>query len=204
MEQIKWKEGLRDEELTKYTMSAIITSETHLGVKKSKESVEKMKKSLKGKSYNKKYTDEYLTSVAKKYKSLKEFREKEKNAYNRAFKRGKEFLNKICKHMHRNKRVSNSYTIQELINRASKFKTRGDFAKGDTAAYIKACKMKVLDKVCKHMKKIYVDDWNEISLKKVIKNKNIKSRTNFIKVLPTAYKAAWRLKLLDKLFPKKK
>jgi len=170
MEQIKWAEGLSDEELTKYSMSKIIAAETarnihtgrkrskdtikkmsasQKGVKKKKESVERMRKSLTGRSWNSdlKYTDEELFSIAKKYNRRQDFKNNDRNACKAARSRGKDFFNKVCAHMTGGRRIYGTYTFKEISVRAKRFKRRGDFAKGDKAAYYHAWKQKWLDKL---------------------------------------------------------
>ena len=170
-----------------------------------KESIEKMRKSLTGKPWNSdlKYTDEELIDIAKKYNRRQDFKNNDRNAYKAVSSRGKDFFNKVCAHMVGGKRVYGTYTIEELKKRAKKFKSRGDFVKGDKAAYHQARKMNILDEVCKHMKRLVAEKWTEKSLIAFIKKKKIKTRTQFNKEASGAYTAAWKMKILDKLFPKK-
>lgn len=200
MEKIEWKQGLSEEELGKYTINSIILAETarntHTGRKRSAETRNRISKGQKAR-----YTDEQLKHIAAKYKSRHEFQKRNTSAYNVSWKRGKKFFNSICEHMKEGKRIYKTYTIEELHKRAKKFKSRAEFSKLDNAAYVKACRMNVLDDVCKHMKKS--SKWNEKNLKQLIKNKKINTKRQFRIEEPNACRAAYSMKLLDKLFPKK-
>jgi hypothetical protein len=156
MKKIQWKEGLSDEELSKYTIRAIVIGELNRGKSLSKETRDKLSKSLTGKPWNSdlKYTEAELLKIAKKYTRRQDFRKKDRNAYKAARSRGKDFFNKACTHMTSGKRVYGTYTIEELKKRAKKFKSRGDFSKYDRAGYIQARRMNVLDNICGHMKNL--------------------------------------------------
>lgn len=180
-------------------------SKSQKGKKANKERIEKMRKSLTGKPWNSdlKYTDEELAAIAKKYNRRQDFLKKDRNAAKAARCRGRDFYNSICSHMTGGKRVYGTYTIAELRKRAKKFKTRSEFVKKDTSAYHQSRKMGVLDDVCKHMKRVVAEKWTKESLIKFVKQKKFKTRTEFNKKASGAYTAAWKMKLLDKLFPKK-
>jgi predicted RNA-binding protein YlxR (DUF448 family) len=164
-----------------------------------------MRKSLTGRTWNSdvKYTDQELLDIAKKYNHRGDFLKKDRNAAKAARSRGKDFYNTICSHMTRLVREPGTYTIAELRRRAKKFKTRGEFVKKDKTAYQQAWKMGVLDDVCKHMKRLTAEKWTKENLIKFVKQKKFKTRTEFNKKASGAYTAAWKMKLLDKLFPKK-
>lgn len=168
-----------------------------------KESIEKMRKSLTGKPWNSdlKYTDEELIDIAKKYNRRQDFKNNDRNAMKAARGRGKDFYINICSHMTDGRRPYGTYTIAELRKRAKKFKTRGEFAKKDKSGYAQAHKMGVLEDVCTHMKRLVAEKWTEESLIEFVKKKNIKTRTQFNKEASGAYTAAWKMKLLNKLFP---
>ena len=193
-----------DEEIARDTKNYKIKM-AQIGIEKSKESIEKMRKSLTGRTWNSdlKYTDEELADIAKKYNRRQDFRKNDRNAYKAAYSRGKDFYNTICSHMTAGRRVYGTYTITELRNRAKKFKTRSEFVKNDKTAYHQCHKMGILDDVCKHMKRIHAEKWTKESLIKFVKQKKFKTRTEFNKKASGAYTAAWKMKLLDKLFPKK-
>lgn len=196
---------LSDEEIARDTKNYKIKM-AQIGIKKPKDRVEKMRKSLTGRTWNSnlKYTDEELAAIAKKYNRRQDFKKNDVNAAMAARSRGRDFYNSICSHMTGGKRVYGTYTIAELRKRAKKFKTRGEFAAKDKAGYVQSRKMNVLDDVCKHMKRLSAEKWTKESLVKFVKQKKFKTRTEFKKKASGAYSAAWKMKLLDKLFPKKK
>jgi predicted DNA-binding transcriptional regulator AlpA len=99
-----------------------------------------------------KYSVEYLTASALCFKSKKEFEKSNRSAYLSALRRGKDFLNSICKHMETPKRAS-KYTDEYLAEIARGFKSRISFAKSNRGAYLSALRRgkDFLNSICQHM-----------------------------------------------------
>ncbi len=83
-------------------------------------------------------------------------------------------------------------TFEELHSRALKYETRGDFQKGDSAAYQDAKKRgkDFLDKICSHMKKSHQTPHTIEEITAAIAT--FDSRGEFQKKNPTLYRAANR------------
>lgn len=95
-------------------------------------------------------TDEELAAEALLYTSKVDFQNKSNAYYKQAWRKGPEFLNKICSHMP----VlwgPKWETIEEIQIEAYKYPSRTSFAKGSAGAYDKAQRMGWLDTVCAFM-----------------------------------------------------
>lgn len=85
---------------------------------------------IKEKRPYKKWTDDELAEIAKKYKNHRDFRTNDARAYDVATKKG--ILSTICSHM---KYLQKRWTNAQLEKEARKYKTRRDFRKNSTSAY---------------------------------------------------------------------
>jgi len=106
---------------------------------------------------NKKWNRDSLTKEAKKYKTRSKFWKFSGAACFVATKMG--ILNEICVHMPKNKSIlfgeNNPFfkwTDEMLMLEGSKYKTRSDFYKFSSSAYVISARRGFLDKVCNHMK----------------------------------------------------
>lgn len=97
----------------------------------------------------KKYTDEEIFKIAKKFKTRSEF-SKNSKAYASAFFRGKEFLDKVCAHMTSVKKVL-KHTKETVAIDALKYKTKREWCVNDAGSYLAAVKNGWIHDVCKHM-----------------------------------------------------
>src|ERR1035437_874038 len=108
------------------------------------------------------WTDEVLRASATPYSRRMDFKLKNNRAYNKAIKRGKEFMDSICSHM--DPPLTAAYGDEELANAAKLHKTRRDFEKYNTNEYHAAHKRgkEFLDMVCSHIIPVlhhtYTDD----------------------------------------------
>lgn len=93
-----------------------------------------------------KWDKEALLTDAKKYQTVKAWKQSSPSAYNAAWYQGK--LIECTKHMIRPKR---KYTKKELVRIAKEYETRTKFNKGHPGVYAAAVKMGVLDEICVHM-----------------------------------------------------
>jgi hypothetical protein len=82
-------------------------------------------------------------------------------------------------------------SLEQIKQIALKYKTRGEFQKGNRSAYIAAWRMKALDDVCSHMDKIY-ESWTTESLYKEAEKYG--TRMEFKKGSPSAYCIALKRK----------
>ena len=102
----------------------------------------------------KKYTrrsDEELQLEALKYENRKDFEKYSFNYYQCAYRKGMEFLNRICSHM--SPLRHEIWTNEDLCIEALKYTKRSEFkAKNDSAYQISRRKGKIfLDSICSHM-----------------------------------------------------
>ena len=94
------------------------------------------------------WTYESLQEEAKKYKTRKEFAQKNRSAYQSATGRG--YLDEICSHMTPTKKV---WTKDEVLKEARKYNTYPRFHNKAAAAAITAKREGWLDEACAHMSK---------------------------------------------------
>ena len=122
------------------------------------------------------WTDSRLKNQAALYLSRDKFRKGNPSAYVIAFRRGKEFLDKICSHMpkHVDQSGENNpffkWTFEMLREEALKYLTREDFKRGSSKAYTVAVKRSDYDKICSHMpspkNEAYTDkEFRELAIK---------------------------------------
>lgn len=100
-------------------------------------------------SATKKYTDQEIIDIAKKYKTRSEFAKNSK-AYSSAFLRGKEFVDKVCSHMKSIKKVQR-HTKDTAALDALKYKTKREWCVNDAGSYLAAVKHGWTEELCQHM-----------------------------------------------------
>lgn len=96
----------------------------------------------------KKIPEEELAAIAAPYNDLKEFRQKERNAYSLICRHG--LKEKLCGHM---KRRVTYVSDEELADRAAGYYVLKDFREGDPHAYNMICHRGLLEKLCGHMER---------------------------------------------------
>lgn len=142
------------------------------------------------------WTKEKVLKEARKYKTRSEFHKNSSSAFLYAKKLG---IREECyKHMVSPTRVR-KWTKDTVAKEARKYKSRSEFQKNSKGAYKAAKDLGIRDKVCRHMKyKVSPNGtWNE---DKIIKEaKKYKKRSHFKKGNGSAYQAAKRLGILDKV-----
>ncbi len=98
-----------------------------------------------------KYSIKELKTEALKYKTRKTFRASNVDMYRSAERRG--YLNEICGHMQRLRKINGHWTYAKLHSEALKYVTRKEFELGSCGAYHTAYKRDLLDNVCSHMER---------------------------------------------------
>lgn len=100
---------------------------------------------------NLKWTFEKCLDEAKKCKTRSEFYNTNNSAYNSARKKG--WLNKVCSHMKKKKIKHKGYwTLEKSKGEALKYKTKMEFYKKSSGAYMALLRNGLLNIVCKNMK----------------------------------------------------
>jgi predicted GIY-YIG superfamily endonuclease len=140
-----------------------------------------------GKRKNEKISTEYILSVAKQYKVLKDFVKDHQNLYTLILQRG--LIDQATSHM---ERQYLRYSDDELNNIAKKYKTKAEFIKDNNLAYTQAFRRGILDDITSHYKKTR-EKWTEEKIKNVASN--YQSVSEFKKT--PAYQAAHRMGILD-------
>lgn len=97
------------------------------------------------------FTFEECQQIALKYDKRSEFKEKDRTCFNFAKKNG--WYDEISKHM-KHKSPRYDITFEEAKSEALKYKTRMEFKEKNGQMYSYCVRNKILDEVCKHMKKI--------------------------------------------------
>jgi hypothetical protein len=99
----------------------------------------------------------------------------------------------------------NHHTLPKI---AAKYKTRNNFREGNKSAYNAAQKLKIIDAICSHMLSkeeaakasgLRNQKWTEAKLRAMCKKMKIKSE--LAKKSRSAYNAAFRMGMLNELFP---
>jgi predicted GIY-YIG superfamily endonuclease len=147
---------------------------------------------------NIKWTFEKCKEEALKFTYKGEFGKKSNSAYNAA--RRYKWLNKICSHMItlKDSFPKNYWTKNRCEKEALKYKTRNEFYKNSSGAYMACIKNKWLDQVCSHMNgkgKKPNGYWNKQRCIEAIEN--FSSLKEFRKKNYSAYKSAFKNKWLD-------
>ena len=97
------------------------------------------------------FTFEECQEIALKYDKRSEFKEKDRTCFNFAKKNG--WYDEISKHI-KHKSPRYDITFEEAKSEALKYKTRMEFKEKNGQMYSYCVRNKILDEVCKHMKKI--------------------------------------------------
>jgi G:T-mismatch repair DNA endonuclease (very short patch repair protein) len=142
------------------------------------------------------WTNEMLREEALKYTTIEEFRRANPSAYVLAHKR--KITKQIYTYMRPNQ--TEEYSFEELQAEALKYSTRNAFAKQSSSAYSVCLKRNILEQVCTHMPKRVTatgqlaQSWTDEELR--IEALKWNTKKEFRKNNPSAYKAAFRRKLL--------
>lgn len=92
------------------------------------------------------------------------------------------------------------WTEEKLKAEAKKYNTRGQFKLGSPSAYVIARKSKILDTICKHMKTKSTKERNYWTEERILEEAlKYQSREEFRKGSSSAYSAAGKLKIKDKV-----
>jgi hypothetical protein len=148
-----------------------------------------------------KWSIEQLEQEALKYKTKKEFKEKNSRAFHAAAKR--KLVDKICAHMPKRMDTSGTnsssckWTFEKLQEEASKHKSRSDFEKENLSAYNSALKRGFLDQICSHMGPRKNEPWTDEELFNVALK--YKTRSDFFNNDNGAYQAAKIRGLFEKI-----
>lgn len=140
----------------------------------------------------KKISDDDIFKKAQQFKTLSEWRRRDKNSMSAAMNRGKVFYDYCCKHMSRNI----FWTDEMLIKEALKYKTRGEWKSGNKKSYMTAHNRGLIEKCALHMKNLR-KIWDTASVLADIRN--YKRITTWRKSSPSAFKAAKRLNIIKKI-----
>jgi hypothetical protein len=133
----------------------------------------------------KKWTEDEIRQVAKKYQKPSDFKNNDKAAYSAANRKGKEFFNDITSHM--DKSYYTFWTDEMLRELAKKFKTKSEFQNAESSAYNSALRkgMDFLNDITSHMDKKKKDRWSDEDLEK--EAKKYQNRGDFQKYSNSAY-----------------
>jgi hypothetical protein len=80
---------------------------------------------------------------------------------------------------------------------ALKYKTRGEFQKGNPNEYVCARRRKILEQICEHMENVYLYRTNKELAQLALTSK---TRVEFQKINPAAYRVAQKRRILDQIF----
>lgn len=142
------------------------------------------------------WTKEEVLKEAKKYKTKSEFHKNSPSAFSYAKKLG---IREECyKHMVLPSRIQ-KWTPVEIKKEALKYKSRSDFQRGSRGAYKAATMQGIRDEVCAHMEYKVNPNGTWTKNKIIEKAKQYKLRSHFKKNAGSAYQAAKRLNILDKV-----
>ena len=97
------------------------------------------------------YTKESVRLEALKYDARGKFYEGSKGYYQKALRDG--ILDEICTHMTKGIKPKRHWTVDKLREEALKSKTRTEFFRNNTYAYMKSARDGILDEICTHMPK---------------------------------------------------
>ncbi|URQ03382.1 hypothetical protein PVA23_5 [Vibrio phage PVA23] len=97
------------------------------------------------------WTLERLKEDALKYKTKSEWQKMSSGAYSTAHKRG--LMNECCAHMTLIQRPKGYWTLERLKEDALKYKTKSEWRKNSSGAYIAAYRQDLLNECCAHMTK---------------------------------------------------
>ena len=142
------------------------------------------------------WTFERCREEALRYKIKQEFR-KDSQAYNAAQRNG--WLDEICSHMDEARKPNGYWTLERCRKEALNYKTKQEFRKDNTSAYLAANRKGWIDEICSHMTSPQKPNgyWTlERCREEALK---YKTRTKFRKGGPTAYGVVCKNKWLDEV-----
>ena len=142
------------------------------------------------------WTKDKVLKEAKKYNTRSEFHKNSSSAFLYAKKLG---IREECyKHMETPSRIR-KWTPEAVAKEARKYKSRSEFQRNSRGAYKAAKDLGIKNEVCRHMKfKVRPNGtWTEDKIK--IEAKKYKKKSHFKKGNGSAYQAAKRLGVLDKV-----
>ena len=94
--------------------------------------------------------------------------------------------------------AKSKWRIEKIKEESKKYKSRSEFWANSKKAYSAAYRLKILDEVCSHMKGVKQKNyWTKERCMEFAKQ--FKYRSQFLKSKGGAYKAAYRLKILDEV-----
>lgn len=141
------------------------------------------------------WNKEKCISVAKRYKTIKEFRQNNSKAYNAAIKNN--WIAEIKPLFKELQKPSGYWTKEKCKEEATKYKQRVDFQKKSSSAYVTARNKGWLEYCCSHMLEINkkVGYWSK---KRCLEEASrFINRSDFVKGAPVAYQKAHRMGWLD-------
>jgi hypothetical protein len=149
----------------------------------------------------KKYSEEYILEIAKKYSNKAIFKKEYPNLYRSAYRRG--FLKRACSHMP-NKSVLKGkdnpafiYTDDFIIETAKKYNTRSEWRRASYGTYQAARKRSLTEQCVSHMvrPKNYNFTYTEENIR--ISAKKYNTRSEWAKKDHGSYCAALRYNIID-------
>lgn len=150
-----------------------------------------IKKHNNWKSKTESWTKTKVIKESKKYKILKEFRDKNNKAYSAACRLG--IIREVTSHMKQRK----MWTESLITKVAKKYKTYADFKKYNNDAVCAASRRGILKKVCSHMKRLHHKPYTE---KEIIKKaKEYTKISEFYKKNRSMENAARNLNIIYKI-----
>lgn len=133
----------------------------------------------------KKWGEDEIRQVAKKYQKPSDFKNNDKAAYSAANRKGKDFFDDITSHM--DKSYYTFWSDEMLRELAKNFKTKTEFQKAESSAYNSALRKGAdfFDSITSHMENKKKDRWSDEDLEK--EAKKYQSRGDFQKFSNSAY-----------------
>jgi len=101
------------------------------------------------KKFNGYWTKEKCLEEALKYKTRTEFKKFSPSPFSKSEKN--KWLDEICLHMKKKKKINGYWTKEKCLEEALKYKTKTEYQKNSTSSYISARLNNWLDEICKHM-----------------------------------------------------
>lgn len=144
-----------------------------------------------------KRSNEELALEAKKFLNKADFQKYGNSSYKAAWRRGPEFLNKICSHME-TLWAPKWDTIEEVHAEALKYDERTLFARGSSGAYDKGQREGWLPIVCAHMGEKCNEAYTKEGLLAI--GRSCSSKEEMRNRFGGSYSAAWKLGILDEIF----
>jgi len=147
-----------------------------------------------------KWTEDDIMMFLKEHpeiNSRSEFAKSNASAYAKA--QELKIMNKLFPQtIHKRKEKWTEESIIQFLEEHPEINSRYEFAKSNAAAYAKARKLKIIDRLFPHKRK---EKWTEESIIQFLEeHPEINSRSDFEKSNGSAYLKALRLKIMDKLF----